>query len=311
MTVRFVRPVSGAAYAAKNLGLGALLLLVIALLAHRFGPLATPHFIALVLLAAAIGLACVPLAIVGLLQLWRHGAMGGIASVKALFYALPPIALLAFGIWRFETHPQLFDVTTDLGDPPVWAHEPLANQFWLPRPSFVVPASREAQLQAYPGLTGRRYEGASDRIYQAVMKVAAASRLQLEPDAELADRLQSPQPPAPAVPAQLAPPATNASPPVPDIIPVPLPRPRLAQDAAGSLPVAEPAGDILLQGATRTLVLGLPFDVAIRLREEAQTTFVEMRVASRYGPHDLGVGADLAEAVLRARDAERLGLAAV
>jgi Protein of unknown function (DUF1499) len=311
MTVRYVRPVSGAATAARSLGLGALMLLVIALLAHRFGPLATPHFIALALLSAAIGLMSVPLAIRGLAQLWRRGAKGGIASIKALLYALPPIALVAFGLWRFDTHPRLFDVSTDLADPPEWTREPVANQLWLPRPSFVTPADREMQMEAYPGLTGRRYEGAPDRIYQAVMKVAVAARLQLAPNARLAARMEDPAPvelsPGPAAtPA----PATNASPPVPDVIPVPRPRPRLAEDRNASLPVAEPAGDVLLQGVTRTLVLGLPFDIAIRLREEAETTFVDMRVATRYGPHDLGFGADLAENFLRALDAELLGLVA-
>jgi hypothetical protein len=311
MTVRFVRPVSGAAIAARSLGLGALMLLVIALLAHRFGPLATPHFIALLLLSAAIGLLSVPLALLGLAQLWHHGARGGIASVKALAYALPPIALAAFGLWRYEAYPRLFDVTTDLIDPPVWTREPEANQLWLPRASFVAPADREAQMVAYPGLTGRRYEGAPDRIYEAVMKVAAASRMQLATDAPLASGTEAePAATEPAPPAGTAAPATNASPPVPDVIPVPLPRPRQAQDRNASLPVAEPAGDVLLQGATRTLVLGLPFDVAIRLREEAETTFVDMRVATRYGPHDLGLGADIAENFLRALDAELLGLAA-
>lgn len=314
MTVRFVRPVSGAATAAKGLGMGALMLLVIALLAHRFGPLATPHFAALVLLSGLIGLAAVPLAMRGLQQLWRHGARGGIASVKALAYAALPLALLAFGLFRYEAYPRLFDVTTDLADPPAWTVEPNAKQFWLPRPGFVAPADREAQMEAFPGLTGRRYEGAPDRIYEAVMKVATANRMTLKRMDRPAARMAEPE----TAPVELAPrrasspPATRFSPPVPDVVPVPLPRPTLAQDRAASLSALQQAssGEILLQGSSRTLLLGLPFDIALRLREEAETTFVDMRVAIRYGPHDLGFGADMAESFLRALDAELLGLAA-
>lgn len=56
------------------------------------------------------------------------------------------------------------------------------------------------------------------------------------------------------------------------------------------------------------LVWGLRFDVLIRLKEEAETTVVDVRVASRYGPHDLGMGADIAETFLDALDAEMQGL---
>ena len=45
-----------------------------------------------------------------------------------------------------------------------------------------------------------------------------------------------------------------------------------------------------------------------RLKEEAETTIVDVRVASRYGPHDLGMGAAIAEAYLDALDAEMQGL---
>jgi len=46
----------------------------------------------------------------------------------------------------------------------------------------------------------------------------------------------------------------------------------------------------------------------LRLREETETTLVDIRVASRFGPHDLGTSASLAEAYLLALDAEMLGI---
>ncbi len=56
-------------------------------------------------------------------------------------------------------------------------------------------------------------------------------------------------------------------------------------------------------------MLGLPFDAVVRLREEAEMTLVDIRVASRYGPHDLGISDEIAEGFLHALDAELLGIA--
>ena len=65
----------------------------------------------------------------------------------------------------------------------------------------------------------------------------------------------------------------------------------------------------MLQGEWRSPIFGFRFDVVIRLREEAETTLVDMRAASRYGSHDLGIGAELVEGYLKALDAELLGIA--
>ena len=56
-------------------------------------------------------------------------------------------------------------------------------------------------------------------------------------------------------------------------------------------------------------MLGLRFDVVIRLREDAETTSVDIRVVSRYGSHDLGLSNRIAEDFLDRLDTELLGLA--
>jgi len=73
MTVRFVRPISHSAYAGRRLAFSALLLSLLAGLAHRFGPLSQPDFLAVLLLAAAIAAASLPLSLIGLLRLWQVG----------------------------------------------------------------------------------------------------------------------------------------------------------------------------------------------------------------------------------------------
>ncbi|WP_377295846.1 DUF1499 domain-containing protein [Rhizobium sp. SGZ-381] len=316
MTVRFVRPVSRAAYAGKWLAQASLLLLVLSGLGHRFGPLATPQFAALVLMAGAMAALSVPLAIIGLLSLWQVGARAGTASAKALVYAALPLGLLAYAGFLYETRPCLFDVTTDIIDPPAWKTPPVARQIWLPRPSAVSAADRQAQEKAYPGLTGRRYEGALDRVYQAVITVARANRMTLHTERPV-PREKPAVPETPVVEALPAAPGAGtarkgAASGMPDVIPIPLPRPSfgIAVPLQGAGLDPAQGGDLILQGQTRTLILGFPFDVVIRLSEEAETTFVDMRVAVRYGPHDLGEGAEIAQSFLRALDAELLGIAA-
>jgi hypothetical protein len=298
MTVRFVRPISHSAYAARRIGLAALVLFVLAVLAHRFGPLRTPDFLALVLLSAAIAAAAVPLALLGLVRLWQKGAEGGIASAKALVYAGIPLGVVVLGTVLYLTRPPLHDVSTDVEHPPAFLTPPDHDQQWLMPSATSILADRRAQAEAYPGLVGRRYEGALDRVFEGVEAAALSARIEvLQRDgAELMEPQEAP-------PAEDLPPEED-DPLSMDSVPVPMPRPEPLLAA----PVFS-ASDVLLQGETRTLLLGLPFDVVIRLREDAETTSVDVRVASRYGSHDLGLSAVIADDFLKRLDAELLGIA--
>ncbi|MBU1314285.1 MAG: DUF1499 domain-containing protein [Alphaproteobacteria bacterium] len=315
MTVRFVRPISRSAYAARRIALAALLLFALAVIGHRFGPLRTPDMLALVLLSAAIAAAAVPLALIGLVRLWQKGAEGGIAAAKALVYAAVPLAVVAAGAIAYLTQPAIYEVATDLEDPPEFLARPDYAQEWLVRPASVSAADRRAQLAAYPGLTGRRYEGALDRVLQGVQAAALSARVSiLDRQGEGQMAPQEPSPPVSVDDVEEVLPEEGA---LPVTAPVPLPRPTLPGQLA---PTAEtpddaddaflpPSQDVLLQGEVRTLALGLPFDIVIRLREDAETTSVDLRVASRYGPHDLGLSAEIAEDFLDRLDAELLGIA--
>ncbi|MGF9566498.1 DUF1499 domain-containing protein [Neorhizobium sp. JUb45] len=302
MTVRFVRPVSQSAFASRRIGLSALVLFLIAVAAHRFGPLTGPDFIAIVLFSAAIALVAVLFAVIGLARLWRVGAQGGLASAWGLVYAAPPIVLVGFAAILYFTTPPLYEVATDVEDPPVWIRQPSADQQWLQRPSMVTPSDRQVQLTAYPELTGRRYEGAVDRIYEAVAKVAKSTRISV-------DRKHGMELVEPDITERPAPKTRAESGAVPDNIPIPLPRPEQLRPGKSLVEDIGRPGDVILQGQTRTLILGLRFDVVIRLREEAETTMVDLRVAARYGGHDLGLSADIAQGFLRSLDSELLGLA--
>jgi len=93
MTIRYDRPVSHAAYLSCRLGQFSFLLFVVVLVAHRFGLMITPYFVALVLLSVAFAALAILFAAVGLMRLWQVAAKGGGAAVKGLVYSLPPLLL--------------------------------------------------------------------------------------------------------------------------------------------------------------------------------------------------------------------------
>ncbi|MGO8040007.1 DUF1499 domain-containing protein [Rhizobium leguminosarum] len=301
MAIRFDRPVSNAARFSRLLAAFSLVLALAVMIAHRFGGLATPYLVLLLIAAAGGALLSVMLAAVGLRSLWMTGAEGGLAALAALIFAAFPLGLGAYATERYMTRPDIYDVSTDPVSAPDWLSPPHSDQIWLKRNVLVTPEDREKQLAAYPELTGRRYEGALDRVLEAVRKVAKMSGITItkssgdtEPDRDAEDK--SVKPPAPG---------DDAVADAPDIVPVPTPRP-YDDDVAKLI---RGVNGVTLQGTTRTLILGLRFDIIIRLREEAETTFVDIRVASRYGQHDLGFSAEIAGDYLKALDAELLGIA--
>lgn len=70
-------------------------------------------------------------------------------------------------------------------------------------------------------------------------------------------------------------------------------------------PATEQAsGEVDIEAVARTFILALPSDVAIRLVDDGDSTFVDMRSASRYGRHDLGGNAERITAFLAELDQE-------
>ncbi|MDQ0455174.1 DUF1499 domain-containing protein [Rhizobium paknamense] len=297
MTIRYIRPISRAAHLARRIAGFSVLTLVLAWLLYRFGPLQTPNFIALVLISALLAALSVPLALWGLWRLWQIGAEGGVAALKALLLALLPLAVAAFGVLRYENHPRLYELATDPEDPPAWIEEPVAAQRWMPRPPSDLEGNAAVQRAAYPTLTVRRYDGALDRVYQAVRKVAADRRIAVVLTRGADHARPDFQPPETVQPA---------GPGLPKM-PIPLPRPDPPPPSAPD--DGEPAGMVRLQAVARHRLLGFPFDLVIRLREEDESVLVDLRIESRYGPHDLGFAAAIANDYLTALDAELLGIA--
>jgi hypothetical protein len=295
MPVRYERPVSHSAYSARRLALFSLLFFTVALVLHRFGSFETPLFLAVAAVACAVTVIAALMACVGLSMLWRYGARGGAASAQAILASLPLLGATGWMVKDYLETPPIYDVTTDVNRPPQWLEEIQVDQSWLGQRLPPGQADRLLQQASYPGLTGRRYEGGLDRVYAAARQVALdmGVRITLEKGGPSDDLRLLPT-------GQTNEPAADA----PDVVPVPEPRPDLEEFLAAAQPQ-----DAFIQGAQRSMIFGFRQDIVIRLHEEEETTLVDVRVAARYGRHDLGGGAALISAYLKALDAALLGLA--
>jgi uncharacterized protein (DUF1499 family) len=74
-------------------------------------------------------------------------------------------------------------------------------------------------------------------------------------------------------------------------------------------PYVDGEHEYLLEAVATTFLLGFPSDVAIRLTDEGESTYVDMRSASRYGRDDFGDNARRISAFLDRLDAEMAGQA--
>lgn len=74
--------------------------------------------------------------------------------------------------------------------------------------------------------------------------------------------------------------------------------------ARGPLPASSPTPEISIEMEAPSILLRLPADAVMRLIDEEVSTFVDMRMASRYAPHDLGSNARRIESFLKALSAE-------
>ncbi len=326
MAIRFERPYSHAAHWARRVAFLSASITIGAWAAHRFGPLLTPHFIILVLLGTAFATVGIVLAGIGFASLWNRGARGGKAVFAAILLCMVNLVPVDYAAFLFFTHPVLYDVSTDFFDAPAWLIPPQADQYPFDERQPVSAQDRSIQSLHYQELSARRYDGGLDRVFQAVLQVARDQRITFVADRGTENlKLELPVPlvsmAKPAAPPKAANigSVTAGEEPVDDeggdLPPVTVVEDTAAETPARPLgpqavpvPAARPGNQLVWQGEMRSLVLGLRYDVVIRLREEAETTLVDMRVASRHFYHDFGRSAQITGDFLRALDADLLGI---
>lgn len=72
----------------------------------------------------------------------------------------------------------------------------------------------------------------------------------------------------------------------------------------GALPASTDAPEVLIEMEAPSFLLRFPADAVVRLTNEEESTFVDMRIAARYGPHDLGANARRIHAFMTELEAE-------
>ncbi len=295
MAIEYVRPVSYAAFWARRIALFALMLMLASWLATRFGPVLEVHFLALYLAASGLAILALLFALIGLVNLWRVGAQGGKSSIVAVLLAVPVLLPGAYAGWLYQSNARIYEVTSDLTDPPAWIKAPDYDQLWLgPRPPADA-AMREAQSVAYPGLISHRYDASLDRVVKAVRDAAAERRFKFaEENVPTAIREREEE---------------EALPEVMGGIPVPRRRPNSIIVVPGATPARPQVAVAIFQGTVTDRITGFPYDVIVRAREAGDSTLADIRVAARYGRVDLGVSAHIADAFLKALDEAMLGSA--
>jgi hypothetical protein len=149
-------------------------LLIYSVIAYRLRYVPATGFFWLLGLVGIIGLVGLGLAFLGFNDVWQRGdkgiarALGGLAVAGLVLF---PFALSGY---RAVVYPRLYDISTDVDDPPTFI---TAEASRTPPMNPIRPVSADAarlQAGAYPDVTGRRYNGSPDRIMPSVMAVMQA-----------------------------------------------------------------------------------------------------------------------------------------
>ncbi|WP_162651927.1 DUF1499 domain-containing protein [Lentilitoribacter sp. Alg239-R112] len=298
MPVIYKRPKSVAAIWSRRIGYFALLLLIIVWGFHRFGGFPTPEAVGVGLVASTIAAFGLGLAIIGLSMLWAIGAKGGRASFVGLCLNL--VALLPFGLsaYRYVSLPQQYDVSTSEQELLNWLQEPKHPQSWLPRGYSGEVLINLKNTRIYSQLSERRYQGAIDRVYQAVQDIVISEKFSVV--SSEGNEFLSPIEAEPQSKRQTQS-GENLG------IPTPTPTPIIRSGASDSTAGFQ-GTTIRIQLTKKSFILGVEQDVMLLLTEDESATFVEMRSATRYGPHDLGINAELINSFLTKVDNNLLGI---
>jgi hypothetical protein len=273
--------------------------LVLAALGARTG--LVPPGALVPVLALGFGLAIVALSIgvYALVYIWHSGAEGAGSAGAGIAYAFPALFLLGMVATAAFVYPPVADVSTDPGNPPVFAGQPGA----------AAAAERVAAPPAQTRLAPRIYRLPIEQVYRTARalvedrgwRISRETRPPSVPETDAPDGdpaiagaedesvLEALR--AKAVMTQSRGEVVQAvSRPGPDEAPLPV-------DTAA------------IEATAPTLVFAFPDRVVLRLRTEADGTRVDMRSTSAIGRHDLGQNARRIRAFLAALDAALLAAA--
>lgn len=251
-------PVSRLAIWSRRIAFFSLIATVIAIIIVRSGALDIVPALSTLAGALLLAVVAILLAFGAGIFIWRDGLGGLRQAVSAVLIGLALIAYPAYLAVRAYQLPAIYDVTTDPIDPPQF--DAIARL----RPRDANPVAyqglyaAELQRAAYPDIEPDDTSVAPQQVFDVAMKVITKRRW----------RIVDAQPPRESD----AGPGVGAG-----------ADPRTGQDASPR--------DGLIEAVARSLILGFPEDVVVRIRPTTDGTRIDARSASRYGRNDLGSNA--------------------
>ncbi len=240
------RPPSRSARWALRLAVLCPVLVIVALLAHRGGMMATPTFVLALSVLALLSLLTLVLVLAGMRSLWVRGSKGGRRIAWAVFLMLPVLAPLGVAVALAFQHPAVAEATTDPADPPAFADE---------APTRTAASEAGTGSGSAAGLAGLRYNAPLDSVLSAVAEVAEAKRWR-----ELERRG------------------------------------RIGAD-----------DEIHVSYEHRIAVMHMPVRFVVRIADEGDTSFIDVRARMPHVAHDLGTTVRLTEAFLADLDFAMIG----
>lgn len=160
-----------------RIALFSLVLLLFAVVAHRFFGMSTPLLLSLIKLAFAGAIAAIVLGLVCAVHIWRHGGPGGARILTAFVVAA---GMLAWPLAYYPTMkrlPEINDITTSTDAPP--AFQVLAASRDAPANGAAYRAERFATLQhaAYPDLKPLVVNRSSEEVFDLVVEAVRRQKL--------------------------------------------------------------------------------------------------------------------------------------
>jgi uncharacterized protein (DUF1499 family) len=250
-------------------------LLVAAVALHRFSLIQQPDLVLLVTLSAGFAALALLLSAKSFYNLWRTGDAGGRRALRASFLAVLTLVPPALVLVQISAAPRIHDISTDLENSVEFntVMENVPDLLQAHQPNFRI------RMLSYLGLDDLTTQNSlsTDAVPDMLQQISAYPEVSGRQYDSAQDHVLK------AVLKVMK---------------------EQGITVTGSAGVAGEDIDVSVEGVAKTLILGLRSDLAVRLRDEAEQTTVDMRAVSRYGRYDLGFNAALIENFFNALDLE-------
>ena len=250
-------------------------LLVAAVALHRFSMIQQPDLVFLVTLSVFFAALALLLSAKSFYNLWRSGDAGGRRALRAGFLAILTLVPPALILVQISAAPRIHDISTDLENS-VEFNTVMEN---VPDLLETHEANFRIRMLTYLGLDDLIVQNSlsTDAVPDMLQQISAYPEVSGRQYDSAQDHVLK------AVLKVMK---------------------EQGISVTGSAGVAGEDIDVSVEGVAKTLILGLRSDLAVRLRDEAEQTTVDMRAVSRYGRYDLGFNAALIENFFNALDLE-------